>query len=274
MRPIRNFPHLFGTILFLSLSQIALSQAKPSTTHNLSSSGRSTFNSTCAGCHGLDGHGSDKAVNIATNARAQGFSDARLASIISNGVPGTGMPAFHTLTPTQVRALVAYLRTLQGKGEASSLPGDAKRGKEIFFGKGDCSSCHTISGEGGFMGPDLTNYGATASADGIRSEIVKAPRLPSRGYRMALITTANGDRLEGLIRNEDNFSIQLQTKDGNFHLLRKAEMQSCQNLDGSLMPADYRKKLTDSELNDLASYLLTTPQPSEAAHHPEKDDFE
>ena len=279
MLSIRKVFFSFGILLVLLLWQLGFSQAKRNVSSEQATKtvlpGRSTFNSTCAPCHGLDGRGSDKAVNIAANGRAQRLSDAELANIISNGIPETGMPAFHTLTASQVRAVVGYLRSLQGKGDTHTVRGDAKHGREIFFGKGDCSSCHTVEGEGGFLGPDLTEYAATSSTDGVRSEIVRSPRTPARGYRQAVVTTVKGERLEGLIRNEDNFSIQLQTRDGNFHLLRNTDVQSCQTLDGSPMPANYRERLTDSELDDLVSYLMKTPDPSKAATSPKKkDDFE
>jgi len=236
-------------------------------------SGRSTFNSSCAACHGLDGHGGDKAPNIATSARVQHFSDAELSGIISNGVPGTGMPAFHTLSATQVHDLVGYLRSLQGKVEAGTVSGNAQHGKEIFFGKGNCSDCHTISGQGGFLGPDLTNHAATSSAAAIREEIVKAPRVAATGYRSAVLVTAGGERLEGLVRNEDNFSLQLQTKDGSFHFFKKALLQKIEYVDGSLMPSDYGQRLSNADLNDLTSYLMTTSDPSKVTTH-RKDDFE
>ncbi len=182
------------------------------------------------------------------------------------------MPAFHNLNQEQVRAIVRYLRSLQGKVAARALPGDAKRGKEIYFGKGDCSSCHTISGHGGFLGPDLTDHAATASTDAIREEIVRSPRVASPGYRTGVLTTANGDRLEGLIRNEDNFSVQLQTKDGSFHFFKKAELRNLEHLNGSLMPANYRELLSDGELNDLVSYLMINSDMKRASTLPKKKD--
>jgi cytochrome c oxidase cbb3-type subunit 3 len=239
-----------------------------------SAAGRTTFNSYCAGCHGLDGSGSDKAANIAANSRASRISDADLSGIISNGIPETGMPAFRNLSPDQIRAVVGYARSLQGKSAIGNLPGDPERGREIFFGKGDCSSCHAVSGEGGFLGPDLTEYGATASAGAIRDEIVRSPRVPSHGFRRALIITASGDRLEGLVRNEDNFSVQLQTRDGDFHLFKRSDLKGFEHLDGSLMPSTYRNRLSESELNDLVSYLMKTPDPNKTAREKEKDDFE
>ena len=260
MPPIRKSLYQVGLCLIPLVLQIQFLHAQNLTDDSTTTPlpGRSIFNSSCAGCHGLDGGGSDKAVNISTDADVQHLSDAQLSSIISNGVPGAGMPAFRTLNEGQIRDVVGYLRTLQGKSDRRALPGDANRGKEIFFGKGDCSSCHTISGKGGFLGPDLTDQGATASASTIRDKIVKSPRVPSSGNRMAALTTPSGERIEGLIRNEDNFSVQLQAKDGSFHFLKKAELRTFEHLDGSLMPANYGKSLNDSEMNDLVSYLMAT----------------
>jgi cytochrome c oxidase cbb3-type subunit III len=269
MLPIRMSLYQVGLFLVLSVCSVSVLQAgqNPSSDRDSKAApaaGRSTFNSYCAGCHGLDGSGSDKAVNISGSAKARRLSDAQLSTIISSGVPGTGMPAFRSLNARQVRAVVGYLRSLQGKAEGRVLPGDPKRGQEVFFGKGECSACHSVSGQGGFLGPDLTEHGATSSADAIRDEIVRAPRAPSMGYRMALLTTDSGERLEGLVRNEDNFSVQLQTTDGSFHFFKKTDLRSFERRDGSLMPTDYRNRLNDCELNDLASYLMTTPAPNKA----------
>src|SRR5512141_3012929 len=121
-----------------------------------------------------------------------------------------------------------------------------------------------ISGQGGFLGPGLADYGATAAPEAMRLEIIKSPRVPSPGYRTAVMTTANGDQFEGLIRNEDNFSVQLQTKDGSFHFFKKAELRNFEHRTGSLMPGNYRELLSDADLNDLVSYLMSTPDPNKA----------
>lgn len=261
----------------LTLSQISFSQATQKSAHgskSIPAAGQNIYNSECSACHGLDGHGSDKAVNISTNSKAQRLSDAELANIVSNGISEAGMPSFPSLSAHQVREIVNYLRFLQGKGDARIVPGDPKRGREIFFGKGDCGSCHMILGQGGFLGPELTNYAATASADGIRDEIIKTRRTPSHGRRIASVTTLKGDRIEGIIRNEDNFSVQLQTKDGSFHFFSRAEIQGYENLPGSFMPSNYGERLTQSEINDLVNYLITTPDPSKAPQSKTKGDFE
>jgi putative heme-binding domain-containing protein len=235
--------------------------------------GGRAFSSTCAGCHGLDGRGSDKGVNIAGSPKVRHFTDAQVSDIISNGVPGTGMPAFHNLNARQISSLVSYLRVLQGKLDARISPGNPVRGKGVFFGKGECSNCHTIAGKGGFLGPDLSAYGSAVSAKKIRDEILRTERIPPAGYRSAVLTTRDGDRLEGVIRNEDNFSLQFQAKDGSFHFFQKSDLQAVEPLGQSMMPSDYRQRLSPGELNDLVSYLLNASPaatPSQISHKPEE----
>src|SRR5580700_12118855 len=94
------------------------------TTQQVSTRGKRTFASTCANCHGLDGRGGERAPNIAENARVQRLSDAQIEHIIENGIPGTAMPAFHSLGTTDLKAVVTYLRTLQGTRQTVKVPGD------------------------------------------------------------------------------------------------------------------------------------------------------
>lgn len=273
-----KFKHCFSGLLGLLLClcagtpiPVVVAQQSPKAA---AGAGQSTFNSACAGCHGLDGRGSDKAVNI-TGPKMRHLSNTQLAGIITEGVPGTGMPGFRTLSDRQVRAVVSYLRSLQGKSETRMLPGDAMRGKTVFFGKGECSTCHFMSGEGGFMGPDLSGYGSTVSAEAIRDQILRTQRSPAEGFRPAVLTTRDGARMEGVIRNEDNFTLQLQTRDGSFHSFQKSELQKLEHLETSLMPTNYGGRLSPDELNDLVSYLMNAgPDASRGTSRKKKEDWD
>ena len=242
-----------------------------------SAAGKQSFTSTCAGCHGLDGRGSERAPSITTAPRIRKFTDQQLSNVISNGVPGTGMPAFHSLTHDQVRSLVSYVRFLQGKTENHALPGSPERGKEIYFGKGECSSCHSIAGQGGFLGPDLTTYGSTSADTVILQAIVNPNRIVPPGYKSAVATTHDGAHIEGIVRNEDNFSVQLQTQDGSFHFLQKSDLQNLEYRNQSLMPTNYGERLSRAELDDLVSYLMdasSSLDKSNSKRVPKGDDAE
>jgi cytochrome c oxidase cbb3-type subunit III len=227
--------------------------------HN--SSGQHLFATTCAACHGLDGMGSERAPNIVTNPQVQKLSAAEISRIVSTGVPGTGMPAFQRLGKPAIASVVTYLRDLQGKNRSAPLPGDPQRGEALFFGSAQCSNCHMASGRGGFIAPDLTTYGQTHTADATKSSITNPAERDSTKAMVTAIAV-NGDRYQGIVRNEDNFSLQLQSTDGAFHFLSKADLQSIDRSQGSMMPSDYASRLTVAQLNDLVSYLLSLEKTS------------
>jgi putative heme-binding domain-containing protein len=183
------------------------------------------------------------------------LSDAQISHIIENGVPGTGMPAFHSLAHPDVQAVVAYLRFLQGAKSALKLPGDPDRGETIFFGKAGCSGCHMAAGKGGFIASDLSGYAHSHAVEQIRSAITSPGAGNDRQSRLVTATTRGGEKYVGRIRNEDNFSLQLQSLDGTFFFVEKSDLVG---LDSSqtLMPSDYGSTLSSSELNDVISYLM------------------
>ena len=210
----------------------------------------------CAGCHGLDGRGGERAPNIATKPEVRRMSDAQLAQVIANGIPDFGMPAFRLIGPNQINSVIRYVRTLQGAGALVQFAGDAQRGKAIFFGKAECSSCHMISGQGGFLGSDLSAFGQSLTPAEIRNAITgQTPT--STGPKTATAITMAGQQITGVVRNEDNFSIQLQTSDGKFHFVTKSELRELRYDKGQTMPSDYGQRLTPQELDDLAKYLHT-----------------
>jgi cytochrome c oxidase cbb3-type subunit 3 len=237
----------------------------------VSTRGKQTFASTCAHCHGLDGRGGERAPNIAENPKVQRLSDAQIAHIIENGIPGTAMPAFHTLEAADVKAVVTYLRTLQGARQTLKLPGDPVRGETLFFGKAGCSGCHMIAGKGGFIASDLSGYARTHDAEQIHSAITTPAPATDRQARLVTATIRGGQKVVGRIRNEDNFSLQLQTLDGTFHFVTKSDLEGLEYNSQPLMPSDYSSTLNPDELNDVVSYLIKVAGAS-ASRNPKKAD--
>jgi|ERR1022692_2702675 putative heme-binding domain-containing protein len=230
-----------------------------------STRGKQTFTSTCASCHGLDGRGGERAPNIADRANVQRLSDAQISHIIENGIPGTGMPAFHSLEISDVKAVVTYLRTLQGARKAVKLPGDPLRGETVVFGKAGCSGCHMVAGQGGFIASDLSTYAQTHAAEQIRIAITSPTPSPERQARLVTATTRGGEKYVGRVRNEDNFSLQLQALDGTFHLALKSDIERLEYNSQTLMPSDYSSTLSPDELNDVVAYLMRVANVSESA---------
>ena len=217
---------------------------------------KALYGSICASCHGLDARGGERGPDIISRPEVVNKTDAELTEILMNGRTSVGMPAFSSFGVGKLSALVAYLRMLQGRGRSASLPGDPNRGKALFFGKAKCAECHLVSGQGGVCAADLTTYAARLGADEVRVRIVNPDKDldPRRG--MVDVVLRDSTMLSGFARNEDNFSLQLQTQDGVFHLLNKSDIRTQTYAGMSGMPANYGSTLSAEELNDIVSYLL------------------
>jgi cytochrome c oxidase cbb3-type subunit III len=186
------------------------------------------------------------------------MSDADVARVIREGTPSKKMPAFgSSLNAPAIRDVAAYLRSLlRGSVASAHLPGDPASGKTLFFGKAGCAECHMVDGFGGPLGEDLSVYASSHSVDEIRDAISNPNKTPDRREKTATVVTRRGERFTGIARNEDNFSLQLETPDGAFHLLMKSELERIDYPPQSLMPADYAQRLDAHELNDLISFLM------------------
>jgi len=236
------------------------------------SAGKRAYSTNCAGCHGLDGKGGERAPDIVTRPQARQLSDAAILRILEKGVPNTSMPSFRFLDAKTRTSLVARLRTLQGASVSARLPGNAQRGREIFFGKGGCANCHMVHGQGGFFASDLGGFATGRSQESVRDAIVFPNRDLDPRRRTVVATLANGTSLEGIARNEDNFSLQLMSADGTLHLLSKSSLAKLDYRDQSPMPADYGTKLAPSELDDLVNFLFSFAENKSGAKERPEDD--
>jgi cytochrome c oxidase cbb3-type subunit 3 len=219
--------------------------------------GKSVFELTCATCHGLDGLGGEHAPDIIRRTEVRTLSDQALLNLIHDGIPQRGMPGFSDMASEDGHAVVAYLRFLQGSSQGdsagTSVRGDSVRGRDLFFGKAVCSACHTMKGRGPFIAENLVEFARGHQAGEIREAIVN----PAGGQQEAATAVArDGRRFSGMIRNEDNASLQLQDGDGRLYLLMKSSLASVQRETGEPMPVDYGQRLNATELDDLVGYIL------------------
>lgn len=208
----------------------------------------------CAMCHGQKGEGG-RGPTLARPKLLHAPDDEALRNVISGGIAGAGMPGTR-LIDAELRELAAYVRKL-GRVQSVVLAGDPNRGEEIYRTKGDCIECHTLSGNGGAFGPDLTGVGARRSTQHLRESIVDPAADFPRGFAWIRAVTRDGRTVTGARVNEDTFSIQIRDAAGNLHSLWKAELREFhKEIAKSPMPS-YRGRLTPGELSDLVAYLAS-----------------
>ncbi len=204
-------------------------------------------------CHGLNGTVGDRAPALAAARRYLRSSDRDLFDAIRNGIPGTLMPPF-SMPENDVWSVVAYIRSLRATAIDSPVEGDRVRGGEIFRGKGRCLECHTVRGSGGFLGPDLSNIARERSLNFLRDVLTKPRPNHARGYRAAHVVTAQGRTLRGIVRNENNFSVQFVDTAGKLHLFARGELRELAYEPRPLMPVA-ADSLSAGEIQDLLAFL-------------------
>ena len=220
--------------------------------------GEHLFAANCAACHGSDGKGGERAPNIAAQRNVIALSNNDLETIVTKGLSGAGMPPFSYLGLAKITQVVGYLRVLQGRTAGVKVTGDPAKGHDLFYGKAGCSACHMVHGEGGFIGSDLSSYGANQSPAAVRTAILEPDRILEPASRVAEVDLPNGQRLTGMLRQESNFALALQTPDGRYHLLSRDQVAKIHYTEHSSMPTNYGDTLSSKELDDLVSYLITT----------------
>src|SRR2546426_11295940 len=210
------------------------------------------FRTRCAGCHGPDARGY---IGPDISGRwASGDTDDHIFDIVRRGVPGTDMPPADPLRvpDREIWQVLAYLRTL---APAPSTPasGDAQNGERIF--SANCSSCHMVNGRGGQLGPDLSRIGSGRPRAGLQAKLRGASDIIRSGYEPVTLVTRGGERMRGVKKNEDEFSIQIMDTRERLQGFLKANLTELTIDKQSLMPVYGPDRLNDRDLDDLLRYL-------------------
>lgn len=216
--------------------------------------GEKSFNEGCAVCHGQGGMGG-RGPNLA-NGRVMWHTLSEEATYkrIKEGVPSGGMPPTPG-TEEKLWQLTAYVVALRAPAAGAPQTGDAELGKTIFWGKGGCNECHSVLGKGGKIGPDLSDAGGSRSTAVIRMAIEDPGANGSKGFEKARVVLKNGQALEGVLKNRNNYSLQLLDARGELHLLLMTAVKEMTVSKNSAMPANYKSRLSAKEIDALVAYL-------------------
>ncbi len=218
------------------------------------SNGAAMFRTRCAGCHGPDAHG--YLGPDLTGFWAAGGTDDRMFDIVRHGVPGTDMIGAdpQRVLDKDIWQTLAYIRTLS----AVPVPpptGDAASGERIF--RTTCAGCHRVDGRGGQLGPDLSRIGSARPRAGLQSKVRGSSDFIRPGYEPVTLVTREGERIRGVKKNEDEFSIQIMDARERLQGYLKADLVEVTTDKQSLMPAYGADRLNDRDLDDLLRYLTS-----------------
>lgn len=221
--------------------------------------GRGLYQANCLGCHGNNGD-SVEGANLGSGRFRRASSDEDLIALIRTGIPGTLMIPRPQLSYGDLRALVAFLRTMQTNGiqagETREVKvGDASRGEELFFGRAGCNTCHGVGAGGSPLYPDLKGIGSQRTPVQLETALLDPMKEVREGHRFMQVVTTSGQTVAGRLMNQDTHSVQLLNEQEKLVSFNKEDLRSFAIIP-TPMPSSL-DVLSADQVADLVAYLLS-----------------
>ena len=134
--------------------------------------------------------------------------------------------------------------------------GDPLAGR-LFF-ENTSAKCHTLFGEGGNVGPDLTGSGRK-NLDYLLSNLVDPSAVIDPAYCLTHILTHDGQLLSGFLVQQGDTFATLQTQDAQIRLEMK-DIDAIYTSGKSMMPDGMLQNYSDQQVRDLLVYLRSSAQ--------------
>ena len=132
-----------------------------------------------------------------------------------------------------------------------------QQGKDMYNAI-TCGRCHAINGEGGNIGPDLTQLATRFSTKDILESIIEPNKVISDQYAASQITLKNGESIVGRITNEDKTSYTVSQNPFAPDMvvkIPKKDVAANKYSSMSIMLPGLINSLNEEELKDLIAYL-------------------
>ncbi len=221
--------------------------------------GEPLYKQNCGACHGENARGAQAPNLVRSVVVLHDEKGEEISSVIKNGRPQAGMPAFPGLSQEESYDIAEYihlqveLAANRGSYGATysalrnQTSGDPKKGEEFFNGAGGCKNCHSVTG-------DLAGISAKFPQAAAMQGRFLWPANP--GPAKAKVTPASGETVTGTIRTMTDFDVSLVDAAGNYHYWPrsqvKVEVEDPLSGHRALLP-----KYTDADIHNVTAYLGT-----------------
>jgi cytochrome c oxidase cbb3-type subunit 3 len=228
--------------------------------------GRKVFVPACGFCHGNDAHGKTGPDLVRSALVLHDDKGSVIGTVIQNGRPERGMPAFSSLSAEQIADISVFLHSLAADVKnrfaykiGDVITGDAQKGAAFFNGDGHCGSCHSATGDLAHVATKYEPvelqrrmlYPAPNMIDVFLGRAV-APPPPTK----VTVQMASGERVSGTLDHLDEFTVTMHDSAGSYRSFSResvtVDVQDPRTAHEALLP-----KYTDQEMHDLLAYLET-----------------
>ncbi|WP_237607651.1 DUF7133 domain-containing protein [Roseimaritima sediminicola] len=222
--------------------------------------------------HAMDDSSNLREIAIRVLASRPAWADALLneiaaARIAAERVPPDVVMQMRTLEdPTLDERLEQHWGTLRATPEAKQRQiaqvqqwlaaggsGRLDHGGKLY--QQHCGKCHTLLGEGGKVGPDLTGYERTNLAF-LAHAIVDPSAAIREEFTNYRILTVDGQVLTGLLEDQTPQTYVLRTAEGQAVTIARDDVEQLDASAVSLMPENLLSSLSPQDVRDLFAFLM------------------
>jgi putative heme-binding domain-containing protein len=138
-----------------------------------------------------------------------------------------------------------------------AMKGDVARGKDVFFKTTglQCATCHKVQGQGGQVGPDLSDVGKRLSRRQILESILDPSKDIDPKFAAYVVELDDGRQLSGLIVAKDEKELTIRDPQGKDTKVALARVAAQVPSKKSLMPDQLLRDLTAEQAADLLTFL-------------------
>jgi putative heme-binding domain-containing protein len=161
-----------------------------------------------------------------------------------------------TIRPTAKDKTALLARYQSIVPPAALAQADRSHGRAVFVKT--CATCHMLFAEGGKIAPDLTGSQRT-NPDYLLTKVLDPNAVVAKDYQMTVLRTIDGRTLSGIVKSENDQTLELQTQNELVNLAKTA-IDERKRTELSLMPEGLLAPLSDVEIRDLIAYLAGSSQ--------------
>jgi cytochrome c oxidase cbb3-type subunit III len=230
----------------------------------LIATGRTLFGTNCGFCHGLDAAGANGGADLTRSLLvAEDVRGNLIGEVVRTGRVAAGMPAFATLSDSDILAVAAYVHDQKTQAESATggrrsvevadlQTGNAAAGRRYF--RTNCTGCHSATGD--LAGIALRLEGLALMQRMLYPGSEARGNAPPPAPPTVTVTTESGLVVEGPLAYQDEFTIALTDENGRYRSWSTSRVSF--ELDDPLEAhVEQLQRYSDEDMHDMLAYLQT-----------------
>jgi quinoprotein glucose dehydrogenase len=194
--------------------------------------------------------------------KTEAILDGLIGKMISKELPNSlALELAEAVDSTKSAPLIAKLASLKS-GESgladyqeTLFGGNAMAGRRFFMTNSatECIRCHSVGGQGGEVGPNLSNIGNTLTREQILQAMIEPSARIAPGFGMVVLTLKDGQTAAGILVTENDHELTLKTSEAEPLKIAVNRIAKRENVPSSMPPMG--AIMTKREIRDVVEFL-------------------